>query len=389
MLLPWEYGVRNLARRPLRTALTLIALTTVVSLMLIVIGFIRGLERSLSVSGDPEVVLVFSLTAEDNPENSAISANVPELLAASVEGISSCFGNPQVSAELYLATRVSEVGGGGGFGLVRGVTDQAPQVRRGMRLTEGSWPGRAEVLVGRLAATKLGQGQRQGKRALGIGEQVEFEGQTWTISGQFEADGATYESEIWCRLEDLQLATKRQDLSLVALLLGPQGSLGEVDLFCKERLDLELSAVAETEYYQGLQQFYRPVRWLAWAVVWMVAGAGIFTGLNMMYGAVAGRIREMATLRAIGFRRRAVLVGLMQEGMLLAAAAALLAGSLALLLVDGLAVKFTMGAFRLRIDSVALLIGFGIGMLLGVFGAIPPGLKALSAEIANGLKSNG
>ena len=30
MLLPWEYGVRNLARRPVRTALTMMALATVV-----------------------------------------------------------------------------------------------------------------------------------------------------------------------------------------------------------------------------------------------------------------------------------------------------------------------------------------------------------------------
>jgi len=383
MLLPWEYGVRNLARRPIRTLLTLVALTTVVSLMLIVIGFIRGLERSLSVSGDPDVVLVFSLTAEDNPENSAISVSVPSVLAASIEGVSSRFGGEQVSPELYLATRVTDATGRGGFGLVRGVTHQAPQVRRSLRLTAGDWPGQGEILIGRLAATKLGQG----KGALQIGEQLEFEGESWTISGHFSADGAAYESEIWCRLEDLQLATKRQDLSLVALLLGPRGSLGEVDLFCKERLDLELCAVAETAYYDALQQFYRPVRWLAWSVVWMVAGAGIFTGLNMMYGAVAGRIREIATLRAIGFRRRSVLIGLMQEGMLLAAAASLLAGGLAVGLIDGFAVKFTMGAFQLRIDSVALLIGCGSGLLLGVAGAIPPGVKALRAEIANGLKA--
>jgi hypothetical protein len=52
-LLPWEYGTRNLFRRPGRTLLTLSGLTLVVLLVLIVVGFIRGLETSLAVSGDP------------------------------------------------------------------------------------------------------------------------------------------------------------------------------------------------------------------------------------------------------------------------------------------------------------------------------------------------
>ena len=59
MLLPWEYGVRNLARRPLRTVLTLMALTTVILLVFVVVGFIRGLEKSLATSGDADVVLVY------------------------------------------------------------------------------------------------------------------------------------------------------------------------------------------------------------------------------------------------------------------------------------------------------------------------------------------
>lgn len=383
MLLPWEYGVRNLARRPLRTALTLVALCTVVTLILIVVGFIRGLERSLEVSGDPSVILVFSLTAEDNPENSSIDASIPDLLTASVDDISNRFGTSHVSAELFMATRIKDAQGVSGFGLVRGVTDRAPLVRRSIHLTSGRWPNAGEVLIGRLASTKLGSDGRN----LKIGDQIEMEGQTWTISGHFSASGAAYESEIWCRLEDLQLATKRQDISLVALLLKPNRSASEIDLFCKERIDLELAAISEQEYYQALQQFYRPVRIIAWAVVWLVSAAGIFTGLNMMYGSVAGRVREIATLRAIGYRRRSVLIGLMQEGLLLAAAAALIAGLIAVVVVDGLAVKFTMGAFQLRIDSLTLMIGFAIGLMLGVVGAIPPAVKALSAEIAATLKA--
>eukprot|EP01043_Picozoa_sp_COSAG02_P114177 COSAG02_NODE_50463_length_320_cov_0.882353_1_plen_80_part_01 len=70
--LPWEYGVRNLFRRPLRTFLTFVGLTTVVLLVLVVVGFIRGLEKSLSVSGDSRTALVFSLGMGENLEYSSI-----------------------------------------------------------------------------------------------------------------------------------------------------------------------------------------------------------------------------------------------------------------------------------------------------------------------------
>jgi ABC-type lipoprotein release transport system permease subunit len=252
-----------------------------------------------------------------------------------------------------------------------------------VRVVEGSWPGPGEILAGRLAAAKLGVDPQQ----LAVGEQVQFEGRSWKISGLFTAGGSAFESELWCRLPDFQQSLKRQDLSLVALLLKPGAKPAEIMLFCKERVDLELQAVGETEYYASLQKHYKPVRMLAWLVVALVAGAGVFAGLNMMYGAVAGRIREIATLQAVGYRRRAILASLIQEGMLLAATASLLAGLIAMFWLNGMAVRFTMGAFALRIDSVALLIGCGTGLLLGIVGAIPPAIKALRLPVAASLKA--
>ncbi|MFK8114080.1 MAG: ABC transporter permease [Rubripirellula sp.] len=383
MLLPWEYGVRNLARRPVRTALTLVALATVVMLVFVVVGFIRGLEGSLAISGDDDVVLVYSVNSEENIENSSIAAQTPALLTASLDGTWKRFGVPHVSPELYLGTRVRTHDGVGGLGLVRGATRSAPLVRRGVRLTDGDWPQAGEVMVGRLASAKLGSQPS----TMAIGETIEFEGRTWNISGQFSAGGAAYESEIWCNLADFQAATKRQDLSLVAMLLAPGASHGEVSLFCKERTDLELRAIRETDYYGALQQHYKPVRLLAWLVVVLVSGAGVFAGLNMMYGAVAGRIREIATLQAIGYRRRAILLSLIQEGVLLAATASLLSGVIALSMLNGMAVRFTMGAFTLRIDGVSVLVGCGVGLILGVLGALPPALKALRESVAVSLKA--
>lgn len=353
-------------------------------LVFVVVGFIRGLEKSLAVSGDPSVVLVYSLGAEENIENSAIPGRTAALLTASLDGVQERFGIPHVSPELYMGTRVRTGDDNtGGLGLVRGVTSTAPLVRRSVRLTEGTWPGPGQLMVGKLVAAKLGCDPSD----LAVGREIVFEQKKWRVSGRFAAGGAAYESEIWCRLPDLQQALKRQDLSLVAMLLDSGASVTEVELFCKQRTDLELQALGETAYYQSLQRHYKPMRLLAWMVVFLVAGAGVFAGLNMMYGAVAGRVREIATLQAVGYRRLAILVSIVQEGALLAAAGSLIAGVAALWLLNGLAVRFTMGAFALQVDGAALFIGCAVGLLLGVVGALPPAIKALRLPVAESLKA--
>jgi ABC-type antimicrobial peptide transport system permease subunit len=383
-LLPWEYAIRNLFRRPLRTGLTFIGLATVILLVFVVVGFIRGLEQSLVVSGDPDVAVVFGLGMGENLEYSSIELSTGDIIAASVEGIKERYGKKYVSPELYLGTEMTVEGRSQPeMGLVRGLTQSVLLVRRRVELEQGEWPKTGEVIVGRMAATKLGAGADE----LSIGKALRFEGRDWKISGTFTAGGAAFESEVWCRLDDLQQALKRQDLSLVAVTLAADDYFSNLELFCVERLDLELQTMPEVEYYATLQKDYGPVRMLAWLVVLLVSGAGIFAGLNTMYGSVVGRIRELASLQTIGFVRRAILVSLIQEGIVLAAAASLVATLVALLFVNEAAVRFTMGAFSLRIDEIAVLIGCAVGLMLGVIGAIPPAIRALRMPIVDGLKA--
>ena len=385
-LLPWEYGVRNLLRRPWRSVLTVCALMTVVLLVLVVVGFIRGLESSLSVSGDPRVALVYSFGMTDNLEYSAVPASTSDLLTASLGVVKKRYGRNYCSPELYLATRVA-VGNDSPAttGLVRGVEPSVLLVRSRVEIVRGTWPLAGEVLVGRLAPTKLGSDPEQ----LAIGESVTFEGQPWRISGYFTAGGSVLEAELWCRLDDLQQALKRQDLSLnlVALTLSHHDDFAEVDLFCKDRPDLELEASRETDYYSALSAHYHPARMLAWLLAGLVAGAGIFGTLNTMYASPTGRVRELATLQTLGFLRRVIALSLIQEATLLSLAGSLAAALLGQTLADGLAIRFTMGAFLLRIDSVAVLIGCGVGLLLGLVGALPPAVHALRMPVAEGLKA--
>ncbi len=382
-LLPWEYAIRNLFRRPLRTSLTFLGLTTVIVLVLIVVGFIRGLERSLAVSGDAQTALIFSLGMGENLEYSSIPMRSSDLVPASVRGIQERFGQKYVSPELYLGTDVTIDGHDASMGLVRGVTRPALLVRRQVEIEEGDWPKNGQVMIGRMVATKLGATVAE----VGVGRSITFEGRAWEISGVFSAGESAFESEIWCRLDEMQQAMKRQDLSIVAVTMAPGGDFTDLDLFCKERLDLELQTMPETAYYASLQKDYGPVRWLAWLVVLLVSGAGVFAGLNTMYGSVVGRIAELSTLQTIGFVRRAIVIGLIQEGVLMSTAASLLAAFIAIVFVNDAAVRFTMGAFALRVDSVAVLIGCSVGLSLGFFGAIPPAIRALRMPVVDGLKA--
>ncbi len=388
-LLPWEYGIRNLFRRPLRSALTLVGLALVVLLVFVVVGFIRGLESSLDLSADPQVVIVHSIGASENIENSSVPARTPIVLTASLAGIQRRAGpnGSQIkyaSPELYLGTNVGVEGDDrASMGIVRGVTPSALLVRRKVQLLAGTWPTAGEVLVGRLAATKLGHSEPD----LAIGRHLTFEGKQLTISGTFAAASSALESELWCPLDGLQQAMKRQDLSLVAISLAPGAAFADVDEFCKEQLALELQATPESAYYESLRKHYGPVRSMAWIMVILIAAGGVFAGLNAMYGSVAARTRELATLQALGFCRRAIVATLIQEAVLLAFGASLLAAAIALSGINGMAMRFTMGAFVMRVDSVAILIGCGTGIILGAVGAIPPAIRAMRLPVAEGLKA--
>jgi len=383
-LLPWEYSVRNLFRRPLRTGLTLLGLTTVLLLVLVVVGFIRGLEASLANSGDPDTAIVFAKNMNENLEYSSIPEQTAGLVSSNVPGIGQRYGRKYVSPELYLGTEIT-VGthDDASLGLVRGVTVAVLQVRRGVQIERGEWPKLGEVIVGTLAATKLGVDDGE----LEIGSSLSFEGRDWRVSGVFSAAGAAFESEAWCRLEDLKVAMQRQDVSLVALTFGPAGDYADLQLFCSERKDLELQSIRETDYYARLQRDYGPIRWLAWLVVVLVAGAGVFAGLNTMYASAMGRVGELAALQTIGFGRGALLVGLVQEGVLLSSSATLLAAGIALVALRSTSIRFTMGAFDLAIDGPSVLLVCAIGMLLGVLGSVPAAIRALRMPIVEGLKA--
>ena len=110
-------------------------------------------------------------------------------------------------------------------------------------------------------------------------------------------------------------------------------------------------------------------------------------GLNSNYATFVGRIREMGTLQTLGYSRFAITVSLLQESILASAVGALLACFIALLLLDGAAIRFSMGVFGLHIDAGVLAGGLLAGLLLGIAGALLPAWRCLTRPIPEALKT--
>jgi ABC-type antimicrobial peptide transport system permease subunit len=218
-----------------------------------------------------------------------------------------------------------------------------------------------------------------------------FDNRVWTIVGRFEAPGTVMEAEIWVPLSDLQIAARRDNLSCVVVTLDKSGPVtaefGDVDAFAKTRLDLELVAIPETTYYSKLSAFFRPIQVMVWITAILIASGGLFGGLNTMYAAFASRVREMGSLQTIGYPRYAIVASLVQESVLLSTAGALMAAALAVILLNGITVKFSMGVFGLVVDSTVLLAGLATGLILGVVGALPPAWRCLRLQVSEALKA--
>jgi putative ABC transport system permease protein len=380
-LLPWDYGVRNLLRTPWRTALGAAGVALVTLLVLAAAAFVRGMGSSLTDGASSRNVIVLSSGSEESIERSEIGAQVPGILAASVPGVKERLGVRYVSPEIHVAL-VLDVDGEARQAVFRGVTDAAYLVHPRLRIVEGRAPGPGEVLAGRLAATRLGVPDER----LAVGSTFTVDGRQWTVSGRFEAPGTVMEAELWCDLQDIRVATQRDGLSCVVLTLADETEMADVELFTLQRLDLELVAMAENAYYDELHAFYGPVRAMVWATAALVAAGAFLGGLNTMYASFSARIRELATLQALGYSRRAILLSLVQESLLTAAAGALI-GALVGLSLDGVSVRISMGAFGMSADALAVTTGLVTGLFMGLLGALPAAWRCLRMPLVEALRA--
>jgi putative ABC transport system permease protein len=383
-MLPFIYALRNLFRDKSRLLQTVGGSALVVLLVMAAAALNQGMTQVLAASGSPLNAILLGAGSEESMQRSEIPERSAGIAEAAVAGVSKRLGTSAVSTEIQYMTYLSTADGRRSAGVFRGVTPQALLVHPEVRLVEGSFPASGQLMVGRLAWRRfhLAPGD------LKPGTKVRLDGTEMTISGVFAAPGTVLEAEIWATLSDIRMLAQRDTVSCVTLRMETPDDFSEADLFSKQRLDLELSAIRESDYYANLTRFFAPLRMMTWITAGLVAAGAVFGGLNTLYAAFASRIRELATLQAIGFTRRVILFSLVQESLVACLAGTLAASLLALWLLDGLTVPFSIGAFTIAITPQVVVAGLLTGSLLGILGALPPALRCLRPPLPVALRSS-
>ena len=385
-ILPFEYAVRNLGRSPLRLALSVLGSVLVVLLVITAAAIVRGIEASLIDSGSEKNVILLGAGSEESIERSEITAAAPGLVTASVAGIKTRLGVPFVSPEVHMALMFADGPEQEAQlkALVRGVSPAAYLVHEQLRIIEGRAPeqGRDEIMVGQLTAARMGIPRDK----LKLGKEIWFDHRPWRVVGIFSAPQTVMDAEIWAPITDLMIAAKRDTYSCTVVTLET-AETADVEEFAATRLDLELAALPEKQYYEKLVQFYTPVRMMIWITALLIGLGGMFGGLNMMYAAFSSRFREIGMLQSLGYSRRAIVFSFMQESLLISALGALIGSGLALVLLDGIAIRNNLGAFALVLDTATIAMGLASGLFLGLFGAAPAALRCMRLPIPEALKT--
>jgi len=382
-MLPFSHATRNLLRDPGRLIQTVLGSGLVVFLILLASSFNAGMQSVLAGTGSPENVILLGAGSEESVERSEISPQTVSLALGGIRGISSRLGTPAASGEVHYMGLVGLPDHGEAQALLRGVTPAALEVHRKVQVLEGVFPSSGEVMVGVLAHHALGVPAS----ALSVGREIHFENQTFKVAGIFASPGTVMESEVWMNQGDLMTATKRDTLSCVVLRLDSLENFKDADLFSRQRLDLELVAMRESDYYARLAIFYAPLRAIAWLTAALIGAGAVFGGLNLLYAAFSSRIREFATLQAIGFRRTAILFSLIQESLIVSLLGTLLASGVAVFLFSGISVPFSIGTFALELRPAQIFAGLATGVLLGVLGALPPAFHCLNTPLSSAFRA--
>ena len=123
----------------------------------------------------------------------------------------------------------------------------------------------------------------------------------------------------------------------------------------------------------------------------MALGA-MFAALNTMYAAVGARAREIATLRAIGFRGLPVVVSIMLESLILALIGGLLGALAAYVLFNNMVVStlganFTQVVFRFAVTPALVVDGLIIAVMIGMVGGFLPALRAARQPVTTALRA--
>jgi ABC-type antimicrobial peptide transport system permease subunit len=387
---PLRYSVRNLWRRPWRTAMTLFGLSLLVALIVFLAAFGRSVSRTLRLPGHPQQLVVLSKKAQTF-EFSSIPAAELDLMESDVldQLETGEFGEPLFSREVYhfvLVRLEKDPAKQELRSLMLGIDpDLAERMIEGFEVVEGDppEPEANQVMVGRAVAGKL----RVPESMLSVGSKMHLRDMELTVSGIFEARGTIAENWILLPQDDLKNALGRRDYSFTRMRVKEGVDMEAL----AERLNLDerysVRVIPEVTYFADFTSGFDHFQRFAMLVALVLCMGGILTGMNTMHNAVAGRIREIGTLRVLGFTKFRIFLAFLMESLLLCGLAGVI-GALLGTLANGLPVRIPVAAtFPLTVDGGAMVVGIVSALLMGLLGILFPMARALRKSAVEAVRA--
>lgn len=387
MKIPFSYIFRNLWTRKLTTLLTAGGMALVVFVFAAVLMLDAGLRRTLVSTGSIRNAILLRQSSQTEIQ-SAVSRDQASLIETLPEVARGSAGESLVSKETVVLISLAKRGTDKPSNImVRGLPPLGIALRAQVKLVEGRLfrPGSSEIIVGR--------GVAEGFDGVALGERLRFGGREWTVVGRFDAGKSGFDSEVWGDVEQMMQAFRRTVYSSMLVELRDPS---DFDAFARRIatdqrlvLDVKREPVFYEEQSRSLSQFIT-ILGVSLSIIFSIGA--MIGAMITMYAAVANRTAEIGTLRALGFRRAAILAAFLAEAVLLA----LVGGATGLGLASFLQAftvttmnfqSFSQLAFGFDLTPriVAEALGFSIAM--GVAGGFLPSLRAARLEIVDALRA--
>jgi putative ABC transport system permease protein len=381
-------GIGTLSQRLGASSVVVIGIAGVVGVLVALLAMAEGYRYTVSSSGDEETAIV--LRGGSSAElMSVLGRDAITTIERAPEIARDADGRPLASPELVVAANLPIRGGGGEDGSVqlRGVGDMAWAVRPNVTVVEGRRfePGKRELVVGKSARRQF--------TGLEPGAEVRLGTQPWTVVGVFES-GDSMESEMWADA-GIVATTYRRGSSRASVFarLADASSFKAFKATLAADPRLQVEARTTLEYFQAQSESVSKLLRIIGIVVGSIMAIGaVFGALNTMFASVASRAREIATLRAIGFRGMPVVVAVMLETMLLALLGGALGGLLAWLVFNGYSASTLAGGmsqltFEFRVSRGLLWEGLKWALAIGFVGGLFPAVRAATMPVTDALRA--
>jgi putative ABC transport system permease protein len=382
-------GISTLRQRLGSVSVIVIGIAGVVGVLVALLAMADGYSQTLRKTGSADTAIV--MRGSSAAEVMSVLDRDSVTLIPQAEGIAQDGkGRPLASAELVVAANLPIKGGtpdDEGSVQLRGVGEQAWAVRPQLKIIQGRSfkPGMRELIVGTGAARQFA--------GLVPGQTVRLGNQAWNVVGVFSADNAM-DSEIWADAAVVADTYRRGgSRASVTVKLADPGKFDSFKAALEANPQLKIDVQTTLDYFNKQSEGTAKVIRVMGIVVGLIMAIGaMFGALNTMFAAVAARAREIATLRAIGFRGAAVVVAVMLETMLLALLGGLLGGLLAWLLFNGYSASTlaagTVGqlSFQLKVSGELLWTGLKWALAIGFIGGVFPAVRAARLPVTAALR---